>query len=80
MLPPVLLMHRVDSSHSESHSGGLVKLPGNYLLGEIFQTSLFYEHFFFSLGVPLQGPPIWGSLPGLPPRVLGGPRCQGAPG
>ena len=86
MLPPVLLMHGVDSSHSELHSGGLVKLPSNYFLFEIFETSLFYEHFFFSRWVPLQAPlygaPSQGSLPGFwVGRVAKGHRaelCSGA--
>ena len=80
MLPPVLLMHRVDSSHSESHSGGLVKLPSNYLFKGFFSRHhCFISTFYFPWGLPLQGPPYMG-LPPRAPRVLGGPRCQGAPG
>ena len=53
MLPPVLPMHIVKSSHSESQSGGLVKLP-RICLGEISQKSWFYKPF---LSLPSrQGP------------------------
>ena len=81
MLPRVLLMHRVDSSHFESHSGGSIELPSKGFLRDSSQKLSFYEHCFFSLGGPPgRGTPAWGSLPGLPPRAPGGPRCQGAPG
>ena len=64
MLPPVIYMHRVNSSHSESHSGGLVKLPIKEFLEEIVKKSLFYSTFSFSRG--LQGC-LGGDLPGPPP-------------
>ena len=51
MLPTVIYMHRLNSSHFESYSGGSIE-----------QKSLFYGHFFFSLGPPYRAPyraPVW---------------------
>ena len=45
MLPTVIYMHRLNSSHFESYSGGSIE-----------QKSLFYGHFFFSLGPPYRAP------------------------
>ena len=73
MLPRVILMHGLDSSHSESHSGGLVKPPSKEFVREIFKKSWFYELFFFSLWGPLQGPPSG------PPPPAQGPADQAAP-
>ena len=59
MLPPVVLMHRLTSSHLES-SWLQRKLPSKDS-GEIFQKSWFYGCSSLSLW-PLQGPPRgpWG--------------------
>ena len=55
MLPPVIYMHILKSSHSGSHSGGSIELPSEGCLGEIFQKSLFHKHFLSSLRGPLRG-------------------------
>ena len=65
MLPPVY-MHRVNSSHSESHSG-LVKLPRRFF--EFSKKSLFYKPFLSLWG--LQGSP--GGV--LPAAWLGTTAC-----
>ena len=75
MLPPVILMHRLKSSHSESHSGGAIELPSRGLLGGFLQKSMFYEHFLFSPRAPppSQGPPPTGSTD---TRQGGGPASM----
>ena len=60
MIPRVILMHIVYSSHFESHSGGSTELPSKGSLGEIFQKSFFYKHFSSLHGPPRQGPPAVG--------------------
>ena len=55
MLPPVIYMHRVNSSHCESHSGGLVKLSNSFL-GDFFSRNHGSISPFFPLGVPSRGP------------------------
>ena len=64
MLPQSSWMHIVKSFHSESHFGGLGKLPSNLFLRGISQKSWFYRHFLALAGAPtgppLSGAPEWG--------------------
>ena len=68
MLPPVIPMHMLTSSHSEVHFGGSEELPSKEIPRDFSQTSWFYCSFLFPRGPPLQGP--WGPpLTGPPDRA-----------
>ena len=59
MLPPAIYMHIVESSHSESHSGGSVKLLQLIFRGNFREMVL--QLLPPSLGSPYRGPPAMGS-------------------
>ena len=73
MLPPIILMHRVTSSHSESHSSNTIELPNKEFLRIFPRNHCFIIYFLFSLQGPLQGPPY-----GAPRAPIGG-GPQGLP-
>ena len=56
MLPPVILMHMLDGSHSEVHFGGHVKLPSKEFPRDFPQTPWFYGS-SSPYRAPIQGPP-----------------------
>ena len=85
MLPPVILMHRLKSSHSESHSGWLV----NFLNSYEFPWNFLRNHGFMILFLlPGSLGPGEAGVPGrsYPPGSLEGPGakpltgCIAAPG
>ena len=55
MLPPVILMHMLDGSHSEVHFGGHVKLPSKEFPRDSPQTPWFYGS-SSPYRAPIQGP------------------------
>ena len=56
MLPPVILMHMLDGSHSEVHFGGHVKLPSEEFPRDFSQAPWFYGS-SSPYRAPIQGPP-----------------------
>ena len=62
MLPPVILMHRLDSSHLESHSWLQRKLPSKDCRGNFKEIIVLWLLFTF------QGPPGPYRVPGRGPE------------
>ena len=56
MLPPVILMHMLTSSHLESYFGGLRELPSKECPRDFSQKSWFYGSFPCPYGAPSRGP------------------------
>ena len=71
MLPTVLLMHRLDGSHSEASFGGSRELPSKDFLRE----------FFLDIVLQLFSLPSWGPHTGSPYRApIGGGHRGSTPG
>ena len=73
MIPPVIPMHRLKSSHSGSHLGGHVKLPSKEFFDDFSQTLFYGALPLASLQGPPYGAPLWG------PPCEGGPTPLGPP-